>query len=95
MDWIKTTEQLPPVDACGESEYVLAYHGHGAVPDVVKYSDGTCSFPGWHSKIIGCRLPFYTGKGKNRRLTFTHWAKIELPKEEYKSIPYLFTTKTK
>ena len=81
MNWIKTSEQLPSVGASGESEYVLAYRGLGIIPQIVQYSDGSYSRQGWWTQQLGEHIPFYTGRGDKRRLTFTHWCKIELPKE--------------
>lgn len=82
MNWIKVTDQLPPVDAAGESEYVLASAGGRFIPKVVKYSNGECSQKGWYTTRMGEHIPFTTGKkGQKRHLTFTHWAKIEYPQD--------------
>ena len=80
MGWIKTREHLPEVDTSGESDYVLAYMGKRIIPQIVKYSNGEYSKQGWWTQDFRY-IPLYTGRGDKRRLTFTHWCKIELPKE--------------
>ena len=78
MEWIKTSDRLPETDAAGESEYVLAYRGFRAIPQIVKYSDGSYTRKGWWTQTFEF-VPF-----QSRRLgrqTFTHWCKIELPTE--------------
>ena len=80
MNWIKTSDHLPEVGAAGESEYVLAYMGNRIIPQIVKYSNGDYSKQGWWTQDFRY-FPFCTGRGDKRRLTFTHWCKIELPKE--------------
>lgn len=79
MKWIKTSDQLPDVDVMGESDYVLAYQGHRCIPRIVKYSDGSVSKRGWWTTSFG-HITFRSGR--DRHLTFTHWCRIELPKEE-------------
>lgn len=81
MNWIKVADQLPPVDAGGESEFVLAYKGHRLIPQIVAFSNGEYSQLGWYTQR-GEHIPFTTGKkGQKRHLTFTHWAKIEYPQD--------------
>ena len=78
MNWIKTSDHLPEVGADGESEYVLAYRGRRVIPQIVKFSDGSHSKRGWYTQQYE-HIPF-----RSRRLgaqTFSHWCKIELPKE--------------
>lgn len=78
MDWIKVEDRLPDIGRTGESEYVLAYRGARCLPEIVMYSDGSFAKKGWY-KTDFSRIPFYSGKGKSRHLTFTHWCKIVLP----------------
>jgi len=78
MNWIRTSERLPATDMSGESEYVLAYRGRRCIPQIVKYSDGTDAKRGWWTQSFG-HIPFHTGRGSRRRLTFTHWCEIEYP----------------
>lgn len=74
---------MPPVEAnTGESDYVYVYPGFGCLPQVAKYSNGEWSKKGWHpASDMGRIIPLYTGRGDNRRPSFTHWAEIELPQE--------------
>ena len=80
MNWIKVEDQLPEVDGSGESDYVLACNAETRfIPKVVKYSNGEYSKRGWYTTRLGDYIPFHSGRGKDRHLTFTHWMKIELP----------------
>jgi hypothetical protein len=83
MDWIKVSDRTPDVGADGCSEFVLAYEGHRFLPHVVQYSNGEYCKKGWYTRRMGEYIPFYKGKGEKKRLTFTHWAKIEYPDESY------------
>lgn len=83
MDWVNVEHSLPDVDGSGESEFVLACNVDTRfIPKVVKYSNGMYSKHGWYTQRIGEHIPYHTGRGKQRHLTFTHWAKIELPRKE-------------
>ena len=83
MKWIKVSEELPPVDPnTGESEYVFVY-GHGCLPQTATYSNGKYAKEGWcPSDNLGEVESLYWGRGAKRRLRYTHWAEIELPKED-------------
>ena len=82
MNWTKVSEQLPPVNPdTGESDYVFVSMGGRFFPKIAKYSDGTWSNEGWHTQVLGLQHPLYTGRGKKRRLYYTHWAVIEFPKD--------------
>lgn len=83
MKWIKTAEQLPPVDPdTGESDFVFVYRGRRCFPQIARYSNGLWAKEGWMpANDLGKTIPLSEGRGKNRRLSFTHWAEIELPKE--------------
>lgn len=84
MKWISVSEQMPPVDPrTGESEYVFVYPGHRCLPQVAMYSNGMYSRKGWHPATdMGRIISLHKGKGENRRPSFTHWMKIELPEDE-------------
>lgn len=85
MGWISVNEQLPEVGADGESEYVLACNCRTrAIPSIVKYSDGRYSRKGWWLRTF-CHLSMNVKRSSKEfgtNLRFTHWAKIELPKED-------------
>ena len=81
MNWIKVEDQLPEVDAAGESEFVLSYRGKRFIPEIVQYSNGMYADHGWFTTSWN-KIPFYSGRGKSKHLTFTHWCKIELPDDK-------------
>ena len=81
MEWKKTSEYMPPVDSnTGESDWVFAYRGNKSLPIVARYSNGKYANEGWEpASNLGETISTYTGRGKTKRMTFTHWANIELP----------------
>ena len=82
MEWISLNEELPEVDADGQSEYVLVCNVRTrAIPMIVQYSNGEFSKKGWWTQTFK-HIPLHRkSKQTGTTLTFTHWAKIELPKE--------------
>lgn len=86
MTWIPVSEKFPPVDKdTGESVHVFVYPGHRCFPRIACYSNGMWSHEGWHpADDLGETIPVHVGRGKKIHLSFTHWAYIELPKEEMK-----------
>lgn len=82
MDWISLNEQLPDVDISGESEYVFVCNVRTReIPSIVKYSDGTSAKKGWWTQTFKHLSLHRKSKSIGTTLRFTHWAKIELPKE--------------
>lgn len=80
MTFNEVSKQLPPVDADGHSEFVLAYRGNRTIPEIVQYCNGDYGQKGWYRQD-GLHIPFSKGRGQFKAPTFKFWSKIEYPQE--------------
>ena len=77
--WHYTDKELPAITSDdGTSDYVLAFPGNGCLPQVVKYSDGSCQKRGWWTTNFHY-LSLGVGGRCRTQQRFPFWAVIEQP----------------